>query len=219
MVKDKITGKPRGYAFIEFENEQDLKVAYKASENLRIDGRLVVVDVERGRTVTGWKPRRLAGGLGYTRSEKPDTTTSSSVMTPPSMSGYGGSRGSGGGYRGGSDRGYRGGDRGIDRDRERDRGYRGGGDRDGYRGGGDRDRGSYRTGPPPSRYGGYGYPDESPNGYDRRPSYENGRGRDRDYNERRRSRSPRNRDNERESRRRSRSYDRDRRKSRSRDRR
>jgi U1 small nuclear ribonucleoprotein 70kDa len=30
----------------------------------KIDGRRVVVDVERGRTVKGWKPRRLGGGLG-----------------------------------------------------------------------------------------------------------------------------------------------------------
>lgn len=33
----------------------------------KIDGRRVVVDVERGRTVKGWRPRRLGGGLGGTR--------------------------------------------------------------------------------------------------------------------------------------------------------
>lgn len=34
---------------------------------MKIDGRRIVVDVERGRTVTGWKPRRFGGGLGGTR--------------------------------------------------------------------------------------------------------------------------------------------------------
>ena len=29
---------------------------------MRIDGRRVVLDVERGRTVEGWIPRRLGGG-------------------------------------------------------------------------------------------------------------------------------------------------------------
>ena len=34
---------------------------------LKIDGRRIVVDVERGRTVPGWMPRRLGGGKGQTR--------------------------------------------------------------------------------------------------------------------------------------------------------
>merc|ERR1712226_1091985 len=37
-----------------------------------IDGRRVLVDVERGRTVKGWLPRRLGGGLGGTRRRGPD---------------------------------------------------------------------------------------------------------------------------------------------------
>ena len=41
--------------------------AYKSADGLKIDGRRVMVDVERGRTVQGWKPRRLGGGLGKTR--------------------------------------------------------------------------------------------------------------------------------------------------------
>jgi len=31
-----------------------------------------LVDVERGRTVKGWKPRRLGGGLGSTRATVDD---------------------------------------------------------------------------------------------------------------------------------------------------
>ena len=44
-----------------------LSAAYKSADGKKIDGRRVLVDVERGRTVKGWKPRRLGGGLGSTR--------------------------------------------------------------------------------------------------------------------------------------------------------
>jgi hypothetical protein len=33
--------------------------AYKYADGKKIDGKRVVVDVERGRTVKSWKPRRL----------------------------------------------------------------------------------------------------------------------------------------------------------------
>jgi U1 small nuclear ribonucleoprotein len=57
-------GKSRGYAFIEYETERDLRNAYKQADGIKIDGREVLVDVERGRTVPGWFPRRLGGGRG-----------------------------------------------------------------------------------------------------------------------------------------------------------
>ncbi|PVU85426.1 hypothetical protein BB559_003528 [Furculomyces boomerangus] len=60
-------GKSRGYAFIEYENESDFRSAYHRADGARIQGKRVVVDVERGRTVKDWKPRRLGGGLGGTR--------------------------------------------------------------------------------------------------------------------------------------------------------
>ncbi|KAG8224360.1 hypothetical protein J437_LFUL004316, partial [Ladona fulva] len=46
--------------------------AYKHADGKKIDGRRVLVDVERGRTVKGWLPRRLGGGLGGTRRGGPD---------------------------------------------------------------------------------------------------------------------------------------------------
>ncbi|XP_053546767.1 U1 small nuclear ribonucleoprotein 70 kDa [Bombina bombina] len=67
MVYNKRTGKPRGYSFIEYEHERDMHSAYKHADGKKIDGRRVLVDVERGRTVKGWHPRRLGGGLGGTR--------------------------------------------------------------------------------------------------------------------------------------------------------
>ncbi|CAG0892648.1 unnamed protein product [Cyprideis torosa] len=72
LVTNVKTGKPRGYAFIEFEHERDMHAAYKHADGRKIDGRRVLVDVERGRTVKGWLPRRLGGGLGGTRRGGPD---------------------------------------------------------------------------------------------------------------------------------------------------
>ncbi|TFY80442.1 hypothetical protein EWM64_g3570, partial [Hericium alpestre] len=63
IVRDK-KGRSRGYAFIVFERERDMKAAYKESDGLHIMSKRILVDVERGRTVRGWKPRRLGGGLG-----------------------------------------------------------------------------------------------------------------------------------------------------------
>jgi U1 small nuclear ribonucleoprotein len=60
--------KPRGYAFIEFEHKSDMKEAYKEADGRKIEGKRVMVDVERGRTVPGWKPSRLGGGKGRSSS-------------------------------------------------------------------------------------------------------------------------------------------------------
>lgn len=100
LITDKVTGKPKGYAFIEYMHKRDMKglfqlismlttfllvkflllklinpltsiwnysAAYKQADGRKIDGRRVLVDVERGRTVPNWRPRRLGGGLGTTR--------------------------------------------------------------------------------------------------------------------------------------------------------
>nr|CAD2152432.1 unnamed protein product [Meloidogyne enterolobii] len=78
-----LNGKPRGYAFIEYEHKSDMAVhhgfsfltlvflsAYKKADGTKIDGRRVVVDYERGRTKKGWLPRRLGGGKGETRRKR-----------------------------------------------------------------------------------------------------------------------------------------------------
>ncbi|RDA92844.1 hypothetical protein CP533_2883 [Ophiocordyceps camponoti-saundersi (nom. inval.)] len=124
----------RGYAFIVFERESDMQAAVRACDGDRIKGRMIKTDVERGRTVVGWKPRRLAGGLGgrgYTK------------IVPPRP----------GGPRGFND-GFRGGFRGFDGGRPRGGRGRGGG----YRGdfGGPRgDRGN--LGPPSGAPSGPGF--------------------------------------------------------------
>lgn len=64
IVHDKTNGKPKGYAFIEYEHKSDMKDAYKATDGRKIEGKRVTVDVERGRSVPSWKPRWLGGGKG-----------------------------------------------------------------------------------------------------------------------------------------------------------
>ena len=52
-------GKSRGYGFVEFEEENDMRRAYKKADGKRLEGKNIVVDVERGRTVLDWRPRRV----------------------------------------------------------------------------------------------------------------------------------------------------------------
>lgn len=41
-----------------------MTAAYRDTDGIRIKGRRILVDVERGRTEKGWKPTRLGGGRG-----------------------------------------------------------------------------------------------------------------------------------------------------------
>lgn len=54
--------------------------AYKDAEGLKMLNRRLLIDVERGRTVKGWKPRRLGGGLGGR--PKPVTARASHFLSP-----------------------------------------------------------------------------------------------------------------------------------------
>lgn len=52
------------FTITEFSNARSqlchiVTAAYKHADGKKIDGRRIVVDVERGRTVKNWKPRRL----------------------------------------------------------------------------------------------------------------------------------------------------------------
>eukprot|EP01084_Bolivina_argentea_P062175 113683_1 len=59
LILDQKTQKSRGYAFIEFERSNDLKEAFQHADGHKLKGRRILVDVERGRTVKTWKPRKL----------------------------------------------------------------------------------------------------------------------------------------------------------------
>ncbi|EAS28154.3 U1 small nuclear ribonucleoprotein [Coccidioides immitis RS] len=165
--------KHRGYAFIVYERELDMKAAYKETDGIRIKDRRVLVDVERGRTVKGWKPRRFGGGLGgrgYTKA-MPSRPMGPGGFAPSGPGGF-----QGGGFRGGfgGRGGFRGGFRG-------DRGYGGRGGI-GYQGGrsgfGGPPNGISAGQPPPNAPSGpggarAGGPDDRRGGYDDR-SYRGG---------------------------------------------
>ncbi|KAJ9094427.1 hypothetical protein QFC21_005966 [Naganishia friedmannii] len=78
IVQDK-KGKSKSYAFVVYERERDMKAAYKDAEGIPIHHKKILVDVERGRTVKGWKPRKLGGGLGG----RPKPVDPAAVAPPP----------------------------------------------------------------------------------------------------------------------------------------
>ncbi|KAI9805417.1 MAG: hypothetical protein M1825_000668 [Sarcosagium campestre] len=98
VVKDRDTGRSRGFGFVRFSQEPDADAAIAAMNNVEFDGRSIRVDkaAERGAGGGG-------GGGGYSRGP------------PGGGGGYGGGGrggyGEGGGYNGGGggDRGYQGG--------------------------------------------------------------------------------------------------------------
>ncbi|CAG0918581.1 unnamed protein product [Notodromas monacha] len=125
MCQDKEASKPRGYAFIEYEHERDMHAAYKHADGRKIDGRRVLVDVERGHTVKGWLPRRLGGGLGGTRRGGSDVN----IKVSGREDGYGKQTADRDRFAAAArspsrDRGLKTRERERDRDRDRDRGRR-----------------------------------------------------------------------------------------------
>lgn len=64
LVRDLVTGHSKGYAFVEFKHRDDARRAHANSYRMNVDGRELIVEYELQRRVSGWKPRRLGGGLG-----------------------------------------------------------------------------------------------------------------------------------------------------------
>ncbi|XP_053313413.1 U11/U12 small nuclear ribonucleoprotein 35 kDa protein [Spea bombifrons] len=64
LVRDFITGFSKGYAFIEYKQENAIMKAHRDANKLVIDQRDVFVDFELERILKGWIPRRLGGGFG-----------------------------------------------------------------------------------------------------------------------------------------------------------
>lgn len=142
---DKMTGRSRGFGFVSFDNEEDLKEAVKSMHDSELDSRKISCTraIPQSETAPGTPASALAGGPG----------------APSGPRGrYSG--GGGGGPRGG-DRGY---DRGYERGPPRAYASRGYEDRRGY----DRGGSGYSRPPPERGYdrGGYGAP-EYDRGYDR----------------------------------------------------
>jgi cold-inducible RNA-binding protein len=96
IVTDRMTGQPRGFAFVEFASEKDAQGAITELHGKPLDGRTLAVNEAREREPRGGGGGGGGGGFG---------------------GGGGGGRGGGGhggggGGGGGGDRGGRGGDRG-----------------------------------------------------------------------------------------------------------
>jgi len=129
VVKDRDTGRSRGFGFVRYTQEADAEAAITAMNNIEFDGRTIRVDKasERGSGGGG-------GGFGGGRGG----------------GGYGGGRG-GGGYGGGGG-GYGGGDRQQGGYGGGQGGYSGGGG--GYGGGGYSGGGGYGGGEQQSQGGG-----------------------------------------------------------------
>ncbi|XP_077217412.1 U1 small nuclear ribonucleoprotein-70K [Tasmannia lanceolata] len=92
LITDRETNKPRGYAFVEYMHTRDMKTAYKQADGRKLDNKRVLVDVERGRTVPNWRPRRLGGGLGSTRIGGEEVNQKYSGREPQQMAAGGGPR-------------------------------------------------------------------------------------------------------------------------------
>ena len=61
MVSDR-SGRPKGYAFVEFQQEGALHAAVSKMNGRLVDGSPILCDYERARTKAGWLPQRLGGG-------------------------------------------------------------------------------------------------------------------------------------------------------------
>ncbi|KAG0866630.1 hypothetical protein G6F16_009345 [Rhizopus arrhizus] len=59
-----VTGLSEGYGFITFRSESSARHAYHEAHRMTIDDHKILIDYERGRTMKGWRPRRLGGGYG-----------------------------------------------------------------------------------------------------------------------------------------------------------
>ncbi|KAK9058510.1 hypothetical protein SSX86_023352 [Deinandra increscens subsp. villosa] len=64
LVRHIVTGASRGYAFVEYESERDMRRAYERAHHSVIDDSEIIVDYNRQQLMPGWIPRRLGGGLG-----------------------------------------------------------------------------------------------------------------------------------------------------------
>jgi RNA recognition motif-containing protein len=119
LPTERETGRPRGFAFVEYESEDDAKAAIERFNGYEMGGRALRVNLaeDRPRGGGGGGGRGFGGGGG----------------------GYGG--GGGGGYGGG---GYGGGGGGYDKDSGGGGGDWGGGG-GGYGGGGGKNKGSRRN--------------------------------------------------------------------------
>ena len=64
LVRDIVTGHSRCYAFIEYVKSSAASRAERSADKMILDEKEIFVDFECERTLKGWIPRRLGGGIG-----------------------------------------------------------------------------------------------------------------------------------------------------------
>lgn len=64
VVKDRDTGRSRGFAFVEMPNDQEARAAIAAVNNVDVDGRAIKADEARERTDRGDRRGGAGGGGG-----------------------------------------------------------------------------------------------------------------------------------------------------------
>lgn len=56
---DIVTGLSQGYGFVEMKNEEEARRALRRTADATLKGHKIFIDYECGRSLKGWKPRRL----------------------------------------------------------------------------------------------------------------------------------------------------------------
>ncbi|MDE3148723.1 MAG: RNA-binding protein [Acidobacteriota bacterium] len=67
LMLDKVTGKSRGFAFVEFATAEEANKAVEQFHNKEFQGRQLTVNIARPREE---RPQRWSGGRGEARSER-----------------------------------------------------------------------------------------------------------------------------------------------------
>jgi RNA recognition motif-containing protein len=114
IITDRMTGRPRGFGFVEFERPDDAQRAITSLDGQQVDGRAISVNVARERERT---PRFSGDGGGGGYASRGPSPSFGAQAAPsygePSYDGGGGGGGFGGGEgEGGGQRPRRGGGKG-----------------------------------------------------------------------------------------------------------
>jgi cold-inducible RNA-binding protein len=108
IITDRMTGRPRGFGFVEFERPDDAQKAISSLDGQLVDGRTISVNIarERERTSGGGGGYRGGGGGGYSAGGGGGGFGSQGSSSYGGEGGGGGFDGGGGGFGGGGGGGF-----------------------------------------------------------------------------------------------------------------
>ncbi|XP_011694085.1 PREDICTED: U11/U12 small nuclear ribonucleoprotein 35 kDa protein-like isoform X2 [Wasmannia auropunctata] len=64
VIVNVVTGLSQGYGFVEMKSEEEARRVLRRTTDATLKGYKIFIDYECGRSMKGWKPRRLGGGFG-----------------------------------------------------------------------------------------------------------------------------------------------------------